>query len=211
MNWFREIRGTLWKIIHHPQFELQDLRFGARMLVKRPGFTFLVAGLLALGIGSCTIIFSLFDAVFLKTLPVRRPGELVRMVKPYPMPKVPPQSTFAYPYYEALRDRSTTLAAVFAETGMSWQMAMTDPEPAEYITVDVVTPGYFQDLGARPGRTWTTRRCDSLALDTPPLPVVAYIGHRKQGFATCRGSRSPNGLDNGEQDAETQKRSFLTG
>jgi predicted permease len=128
---------------------IQDIRYGARMLAKHPGFTFLVAGLLALGIGSSTVIFSLFDAVFLRTLPVRRPGELVRMVVPYPMPLVPPQSNFAYPYYEVLRDHTTTLAAVFAETGMNWQMPMTDPEPAEYISVDVVTPGYFQDLGAR--------------------------------------------------------------
>src|SRR5262252_6840122 len=58
--------NTLW----------QDMRFGARMLVKQPGFTLIAALTLALGIGANTAIFSLLDAVVLKTLPVREPQEL---------------------------------------------------------------------------------------------------------------------------------------
>src|ERR1035437_8558103 len=73
---------------------LQDIRFGLRMVAKNPGFTVLVTGLLALGIGATTVIFSLFDAVFLRPLPVRRPAELVRMVQH--LPKIGTQSNFAY-------------------------------------------------------------------------------------------------------------------
>ena len=51
---------------------LQDIRFGLRMVAKNPGFTVLVTGLLALGIGATTVIFSLFDAVFLRPLQIGR-------------------------------------------------------------------------------------------------------------------------------------------
>ena len=74
---------------------LQDLRYGARMLRKNPGFTLLVTGLLALGIGASTLVFSLFDAVFLRPLPVRRRAELVRMVQQN-LPKIRPYSNFPY-------------------------------------------------------------------------------------------------------------------
>ena len=51
----------------------QDLRSGVRMLARHPSSTALITGLLALGIGACTVVFILFDAVFLRSLPVRQP------------------------------------------------------------------------------------------------------------------------------------------
>ena len=126
----------------------QDFRYGARMLAKNPGFALLIIGLLAVGIGSITVIFSLFDAVFLRPLPVRYPEELVRMAQQY-LPKIRSQSHFRYAYYEVLRDHATTLAAVFGETGTNFHFAMSDPEPPEEITVNGVTPNFFEALGVR--------------------------------------------------------------
>ena len=82
----RDERTWLWT-----EQAMQDLRYGLRTLSKSPGFTITAVLTLALGIGACTAIFSLVNAVLIRSLPYGDPGRLVYFYSPNPRFNIPPE------------------------------------------------------------------------------------------------------------------------
>src|SRR5262245_39571521 len=94
---------------------MQDLRYGIRQLRLNPGFTLAAVLSLALGIGANTAIFTLFDQIVLRLLPVHNPRELVQLR--VEGGRVGSQSgdgrhTFSHSAYLALRDRNTVFSGL---------------------------------------------------------------------------------------------------
>ena len=80
----RDERSLLWL-----EQTMQDLRYGLRTLSRSPGFTMTALLTLALGIGGCTAIFSLVNAVLIRSLPYGDPSRLVYLYTPNPRFKLP--------------------------------------------------------------------------------------------------------------------------
>lgn len=156
---------------------MRDLRYAARVLAKSPGFSLAVAGLLALGIGANTALFSAADALLLRPLPVRDPQQLVRLTQN--VPRIGIVANFQPEVYDALK-QAKTLSAVFGEA--EWPVAMDNPKPAEQVRVRVVTPEFFDVLGvpALYGRTLTA---DDARDEPGPPPAVLSYGFWQRRFA----------------------------
>ncbi len=155
-----------------------DLRSAARMLARHRRTTLLIVGMLALGIGSCTAVFTLFDAVFLRSLPVRQPERLVTVVQHY-SGLLGTRSNLPYFYYRSLRDRAKSLLP-FGETLYPTSFIVTQPAPAEEVTVEAVTADYFQELGvpALLGRTLNPSD-EHPATGAPPAVLSYGFWHRR--------------------------------
>jgi putative ABC transport system permease protein len=130
----------------------QDLRYALRMLRKSPGFTAIAVITLALGIGANTAIFSIVDAVLLRSFPYPDPDELVLMFEA-PLKQPDALSAFSYREFTACREQNS----VFSEmAGNAFHdLTLTGAgEPSVVNTADV-TPEIFSVLGAKSliGRT----------------------------------------------------------
>src|ERR1051325_10102756 len=121
---------------------IQDLRYGARMLLKRPGLSLIAIITLALGIGANLTIFTFVDTMFLRPLPVREPYQLV---------SVGPATGegFAYPVYAHMRDQSKSFEALAAHYSTA-PLNFSSDGGSQMIRGAVVSENYFSTLGVTP-------------------------------------------------------------
>jgi predicted permease len=128
---------------------MQDLRYGLRTLSKSPGFTITAVLTLALGIGACTAIFSLVNAVLIRSLPYGDAGRLVYLYTPNPQFNVPVEifgPTYA-DFYD-LKKESTSFQDMTAFDQSVF--SLTTPGPAERVSTARVDGDFFSTFQARP-------------------------------------------------------------
>jgi putative ABC transport system permease protein len=133
-----------------------DVRYGARVLAKQPGFTLVAVLTLALGIGANTAIFSVVNALLLRPLPYPQPEQLVKVFRVQPDPtKGMLPSIWSYPRFELLRDHNQSFAAVASFNQSPYNLTGTDAP--ERLQMEMVSDGYFALLGVNTivGRSFT--------------------------------------------------------
>ncbi|HET7748220.1 MAG TPA: ABC transporter permease, partial [Terriglobales bacterium] len=167
---------------------LQDLRYGARMLLKSPTFTVIAVLMLALGIGANTAIFSLTDQVLLRELPVQKPQQLVILRSPGEKPghtssDSDSATSFSYPLYKDLRAQSHVFSGLLARYAVPLNVA--GQGSTERASGELVSGNYFEVLGIPPalGRVFSAQ--DETASGANPVAVLSY------GYWARRFGRDP--------------------
>jgi putative ABC transport system permease protein len=135
---------------------LQDLRFGLRMLVKNPLFTFIAVVTLALGIGANTALFSVVDAVLLRPLPYPEADRLVFLWSTMPSQGISTSGS-ALPDYQAWRDQNRVFDGLAGFYYGNFNLSSNGGTP-EFIQGAYITPNLFQVLKVSPslGRLFTS-------------------------------------------------------
>jgi len=157
----------------------RDLRYAARMLQRSPGFTLVAILSLAIGIGGNTAIFSVVDAILLKSLPVRDPGEL-RVVLSAGRPPVESfdgygtkkgWSSFPYPVYEQFVREVPQFSDLVGFAGTD--VTVFAGAQSHYAAAELVTGNFFSGLGvmALGGRALTPEDGRSGAA---PVLMISY-------------------------------------
>src|SRR3954470_5240877 len=153
----------------------QDLKFGARLLAKTPGFTVIAALSLALGIGANTTIFTLVNAVLLNPLPVQDPAQLVSV---WTTDERNQNDAFGFLQtspmnFKDLREKNEVFSGLTGHAGIPMNITGGTGEP-EQIFGEIVTGNFFSVLGARPlvGRGFLADEDK-----TPGDQLVAVLGY----------------------------------
>src|SRR5690348_11139354 len=132
---------------------LQDIRYGLRMLLKRPGFTLIAVLTLALGVGANTAIFSVTDKLLLRSLAVRDPAQLVLITSVSVNPHFV-SNAFSYPVFDDYRTKNNVFDGLLAFSRT--ELELTTGTGTQRIASEYVSGNYFDVLGiqAARGRTF---------------------------------------------------------
>ena len=168
---YRDLRG-----ISAIETVLQDLRHGARMLARSPGFTFVAIVSLAVGVGANTATFSFADALLLRPLPVPRPGDVVT-VGSTSVATLSSDDALrtSYPDYADVRDRSVSFDGLTASLIMPVQFAARAEATPEIRTAMLVSGNFFGVMDVEPalGRSFRAEEDQ-----VPARDAVLVVSHR---------------------------------
>jgi predicted permease len=164
----RDARG-----IHFIEDLQQDVRYACRTLARNKSFTAVAVLSLAIGIGANTAVFSVFDPLLLRRLPVPDPDRLVLVSTP---PPNTPSYSISYPVFRRLQEQNQVFSSVTAALlleGRQGVPARIQDGPEETVRYEVVAGDLFATLGvtAIAGRTFTVEDQRAGAL---PVAVIRY-------------------------------------
>ncbi len=156
----------------------QDLRYGARMLWKQPGFTAVVVLTFALGIGANAALFSVVNGVLLKPLPYPQPEQLITLHQSKPNFSA---GAIPYPNFRDWQRENQTFAAMAISRRTSF--SLLGAGAAEQVDGRWVSASFFSVLGVKPalGRDFAPGEDERGA--GPVVLISAELWQRKFGAA----------------------------
>src|SRR2546426_12660413 len=149
---------------------LADIRYALRGFHRSPGFALVAVLSLVLGIGANTAIFSLVNAILLRTLPVREPNRLVIFTLSPPERRT--GSAISPTLYQQIRDKNTVLEGFAQVRGLP--ATLSGGGIAERVNGQLVSGNFFETLGVNAliGRVLTPE--DDRIPGAPPVCVISY-------------------------------------
>ena len=151
---------------------LDDARYALRGFRKTPAFTAVALLTLTLAIGANTALFSLLNALVLRDLPVRHPGELVLL---HTITATTNEGAFSLPMFREIARQQRSFSALIG--WLSNGVARVDANGSQtYAALSTVTGNYFSELDVRPaaGRLLTEEDVNLPALTGAPVAVLGY-------------------------------------
>jgi putative ABC transport system permease protein len=145
---------------------VQDLRYGLRMMLRRPGFTLVAVLTLALGIGANAAIFSVVNGVLFRALPYRDPDRLMLIWETFRGRR----SGVTAPNFIDWRDQNRVFEQIAASTSAS--LTLTGGGEPERLSGARVSGNYFELLGVQP----ILGRAFEAAEDQPGAAPVVLLG-----------------------------------
>ena len=149
---------------------VQDLRHGARLLLRAPGFTAIAIAALAIGIGANTAVFSVVHTLLIQPLPYRDADRLA-IVWEHNLPRDKKNNVVSpgnYLHWREMQRSFEDVAAISGSVGLSFTVTVTGAGDPEEVPVQLVTASFFPVVGVNPalGRPFTTEE------DKPGTPVA---------------------------------------
>ena len=171
-TFIREESGDMWRF-QPVETIAQDIRYALRFLRRSPVFTAVAVLSLALGIGANSAVFTLINALIVRSLPVREPAQLVLLEPARGADNIQP--VFPHPYFRSLDSANTVLDGMFAvsrESGVSIDRG-NGAEPLPNAAA-LVSGKYFSTLGVRPAMGRLLGPNDDVTRKGHPVVVLGF-------------------------------------